>query len=96
MRDGVYVTRGLGETHYLSSASHGCGRVMGRNQAKKTLDYQEFKDGMRGIICSTDRAILDEAPAAYKDINYVLAKQEGVTVSVIDHIKPLLNVKAAE
>ena len=96
MRDGVYITEGLGETHYLSSASHGCGRGMGRNQAEKTLDYQEFKDGMRGIICSTDRSILDEAPAAYKDINYVLAKQEGVTVRVIDHIKPLLNVKAAE
>jgi len=96
MRDGVYITEGLGESYYLSSASHGCGRVMGRNQAKKTLDYQEFKDGMQGIICSTNRSILDEAPAAYKDINYVLAKQEGVTVSVIDHIRPLLNIKAAE
>ena len=96
MRDGVYITRGLGNTEFLSSASHGCGRVMGRNVAKKTLDYQEFQETMRGIICSTDRSILDEAPAAYKDINYVLKAQEGVTVEVVDYIKPLLNIKAQE
>ena len=96
MRDGVYITEGLGNSEFLSSASHGCGRVMGRNQAKKTLDYQEFKDGMRGIICSTDRSILDEAPAAYKDIDYVLMAQLGVAVTVVDYIKPLLNIKASE
>lgn len=96
MRDGVYITRGLGNSDYLSSASHGCGRVMGRNQAKKNLDYKEFKDSMKGIICSTDLSILDEAPAAYKDINYVLKAQEGITVEVVDYIRPILNIKAHE
>lgn len=96
MRDGVYITRGLGNTEFLCSASHGCGRVMGRNVAKKTLDYDKFVKSMEGIVCSTDRSILDEAPDAYKDANYVISAQEGVVVNVIDYIKPLLNIKAAE
>jgi len=94
MRDGVYITRGLGNTEFLSSASHGCGRLMGRNVAKKSLDYDEFVTQMEGIVCSTDRSILDEAPNAYKDVNYVLDAQVGRTVEVVDFIKPLLNIKA--
>lgn len=96
MRDGVHITRGLGNTEFLSSASHGCGRTMGRNAAKKSLDYDKFVNQMEGIVCSTDRSILDEAPGAYKDVAYVLAAQEGVTVEVIDFIKPMLNIKAQE
>lgn len=96
MRDGVYITKGLGNKEFLSSASHGCGRTMGRNVAKKTLNYAKFVVQMEGIVCSTDRSILDEAPEAYKDVNYVLKAQEGITVEVIDYIKPLLNIKAQE
>lgn len=93
MRDGVYITRGLGNEEFLSSASHGCGRVMGRNAAKKNLDYDKFKTDMRGVVCSTDRAVLEEAPDAYKNIDYVIAHQEGITVDIIDYINPLINIK---
>lgn len=96
MRDGVYITKGLGNERFLSSASHGCGRTMGRNLAKKTLDHATFEKQMEGIVCSTDKSILDEAPDAYKDINYVMKAQEGVTVEVVDYIKPVLNIKASE
>ena len=96
MRDGVYITSGLGNKQFLESASHGCGRKMGRKVAKKILDYEEFKKGMDGIYCSTDKALLDEAPQAYKDIDYVKKAQEGVSVEFIAHIKPIINIKAQE
>jgi len=96
MRDGVYITKGLGNEKFLSSASHGCGRTMGRNAAKKNLDYDKFVGQMEGVVCSTDRSILDEAPEAYKDINYVMKAQEGITIDVVDFIKPVLNIKAKE
>lgn len=93
MRDGVYVTKGLGNEEYLSSASHGAGRKMGRKKAKKTLDHNRFKQQMHGITCSTDKSILDEAPDAYKKIEDVLKMQVEIVVDVVDHIKPLINVK---
>ena len=94
MRDGVFITRGLGNSEYLSSASHGCGRKMGRNQAKKSLDLDEFREQMKGVVSIADKTTLDEAPNAYKDIKGVLALQEGIVVEVIDHAKPLINIKA--
>ncbi len=93
MRDGVYVTKGLGNEEYLSSASHGAGRKMGRKKAKKTLDHNRFKQQMHGITCSTDKSILDEAPDAYKKIEDVLKMQVEIVVDIVDHIKPLINVK---
>lgn len=94
MRDGVYITKGLGNAEYLSSASHGCGRKMGRNQAKKSLDLATFKAQMEGVVSIADKTTLDEAPDAYKDIKGVLSLQEGIVVEVIDHAKPLINIKA--
>ncbi len=94
MRDGVYITKGLGNPEFLSSASHGCGRVMGRKEAKRSLDIDVFKGQMEGIVLCVGASTLDEAPGAYKDINEVIARQEGVVVEVVDFVKPLINVKA--
>jgi tRNA-splicing ligase RtcB len=94
MRDGVYITRGLGNQEYLSSASHGCGRRMGRKEAKRSLDLGEFKAQMAGIVSTADKNVLDEAPGAYKDINEILSYQQDVVIEVIDFVKPLINVKA--
>ena len=94
MRDGVYITRGLGNQEYLSSASHGCGRRMGRKEAKRSLDLEEFKGQMAGIVSTSDKTTLDEAPGAYKDITSVIAYQEGIVIEVIDFVKPLINIKA--
>lgn len=94
MRDGVYITRGLGNTKYLSSASHGCGRRMGRNQAKKQLDLEKFRNQMKDVVAIADKSTLDEAPDAYKSIEEVLAAQEGVVIDVVDFVRPIINIKA--
>jgi len=92
-RDGVYVTEGLGNTEYLSSASHCAGRRMSRNEAQRTISLERFQSQMRGIVCRADKGVLDEAPDAYKPIAEVLAAQDGVLVRVIDHFRPLVVLK---
>lgn len=77
----------------LFSVNHGAGRLMSRTQAaggrkgrrqKRTaaVSDQEFKDSMEGIhlICEDRRAVKEEAPAAYKDIDQVIetVKQAGL------------------
>ena len=93
MRDGVYVTRGLGNEQYLSSASHGAGRRMSRKQAKREIKIEEHRAAVKGVVCRTDRAVLDESPDAYKDVHEVVKAQDGIVVEVIDHARPIVNVK---
>ncbi|MBZ2171072.1 RtcB family protein [Nitratidesulfovibrio sp. SRB-5] len=92
-RDGVYVTEGLGNEEYLSSASHGAGRRMSRNEAHRTIPLERFRSQMRGIVCRADKGVLDEAPDAYKPIAEVLAAQDGILVRIIDHFRPLVVLK---
>ena len=91
--DGTYITVGLGNEKYLSSASHGAGRKMGRKKAKETLSMERYEKRMSGIIADVNKGNLDESPDAYKDGDTVIAYQEGVVVDVIDHVKPLICVK---
>lgn len=96
MGAGVYVTEGLGNEEYLSSASHGAGRLMGRSQAKKTLDLEDFRTDMLGILAPVGEDTLDEAPRAYKNENYVIDAQKGVVVEIKDVIRPFAVVKGGE
>lgn len=93
MRDGIYVTRGLGNQTYLSSASHGAGRVMSRSEGKKKVKLPDFKEAMKGIVAKVDNGTLDEAPFVYKDIHAVLEAQQGVVIEVVNFLKPLINIK---
>ena len=92
-RDGVWVTRGLGNEKFLCSASHGAGRRLSRKAAAKKGTVAELKKLMHGVVCRTDKDVLDEAPWAYKRIDEVLAAQDGILVDVIDHFKPLIVLK---
>jgi len=88
-----YIVNGLGNEKSFCSCSHGAGRTMGRNQAKKELDLQLEQRRMQGIIHginSVDK--LDEAPSAYKDIDEVMENQKDL-VSIIQKMIPVLVVK---
>lgn len=93
MRDGVYITKGLGNEEYLGSASHGAGRVYSRKKAKEEIPLDLFQESMEGIVAKVEQSTVDESPFAYKDIDTVIDYQEGVVINVIDKIKPLINVK---
>jgi tRNA-splicing ligase RtcB len=92
MRDGSYLVVGKGDETFLESSSHGAGRTMSRTGAKDTIDIDDFKDEMQGVVGWVDKKTLDEAPQAYKDINDVLAAQQD-SIDVKKHLRPLINWK---
>ncbi len=98
MKDGIIVGKGVSDGRKLEnwnfSAPHGAGRVMGRNVAKKTLDFYEFRDSMKGIFSSCfSSKILDEAPKAYKDSNKIIESVREV-VDIEKVIKPVYSLKS--
>lgn len=92
MRDGTYITKGLGNEEFLCCASHGAGRRMSRGAARRSLDQTEFESQMVGVSCETKKRI-DESPGAYKDIDEVIKAQDGILIDVVDHITPKIVVK---
>lgn len=92
MKDGSFIVMGKGCEESLNSSSHGAGRLMGRSQAKKTLDLGDFEQVMGDIIAPVDHDRLDESPFAYKDIFDVMKNQEDL-VEVIAHEKPIIVIK---
>jgi len=62
MGTGSYIVRGLGNTDAMCSASHGAGRRMSRNQAKRTFTEAELAEQTAGVECRKDRGVLDEIP----------------------------------
>lgn len=94
MRDGSIIAKGKGNEDWNYSAPHGAGRLMGRNEAHKKLNFDEFKEQMKDIYSSSVLTeTLDEAPNAYKSMNEII-EAIGDTVDIIDIIKPIYNFKA--
>ena len=50
MRDGSFIVKGKGNPESLYSSSHGAGRVLGRKEAKRTLNMEDFKKIMKGVM----------------------------------------------
>lgn len=96
MRDGSLLVKGKGNADWNYSAPHGAGRIMGRMQAKKSVDFEEFKKTMEGIYStSVTLDTIDESPMVYKNMESII-EQIGDTVEILDIIKPLYNFKACE
>lgn len=93
MATGVYITQGRGNGHFLNSASHGAGRVMSRGQARRTIRMEDFITAMEGVTARIRPEFLDEAPQAYKDLDWVINQQKGVVIDVVYHITPIISVK---
>jgi tRNA-splicing ligase RtcB len=87
-----YIVQGLGNPESFESASHGAGRRMSRTQAKKKLNLRDLEAQTLGVECRKDGGVLDEAPAAYKDIDQVIAHQADL-VEVKYQLKQVLCVK---
>jgi RNA-splicing ligase RtcB len=95
MRDGSIIATGKGNPDWNKSAPHGAGRLMGRNEAKRTLSMQDFTDSMEGIYSTTvNNSTLDEAPMAYKSMQEII-DNIGDTVTIDKIIKPVYNFKAS-
>ncbi|MFC3996462.1 RtcB family protein [Nocardiopsis sediminis] len=92
MATGTYIVRGLGNPASFNSASHGAGRRMSRNKAKKTFTEADLIEQTRGVECRKDTGVLDEIPAAYKDLSEVIEAQTDL-VEVVAHLRQVVCVK---
>lgn len=96
MRDGSIIAIGKGNIDWNNSAPHGAGRIMSRNMARETLNFEEYKKTMKGIYStSISQDTIDEAPMVYKPMEEIIEHIKD-TVEVIKIIKPIYNFKASE
>jgi tRNA-splicing ligase RtcB (3'-phosphate/5'-hydroxy nucleic acid ligase) len=87
-----YVVRGKGNVDALRSAPHGAGREYSRSRARKTFTREQLREAMVGIEYRDTDAFLDEIPAAYKDIDRVMADAADL-VEVRHTLRQIVNVK---
>lgn len=92
MATGSYIVRGLGNATAYHSASHGAGRRMSRNKARKTFTLDDLVSQTKGVECRKDTGVIDEIPGAYKDLESVIAAQSDL-VEVVARLRQLICVK---
>lgn len=92
MGTGSFIVRGKGNKDSFCSCSHGAGRAMSRGAANKMITLEDHAKAMHGIEARLDKGVLDESPAAYKDISEVMSAQDDL-VKVVHTLRQVVNVK---
>ncbi len=92
MGTGSYIVKGLGNQKAFNSASHGAGRRMSRNAAKRRFSTRDLEEQTQGVECRKDSGVVDEIPAAYKPIEQVIDQQRDL-VEVVAKLKQVVCVK---
>lgn len=87
-----FIVRGLGNPQAFNSCSHGAGRVMSRSQAKKLFTIEDQIRTTAHVECRKDKAVIDEIPLAYKDIDAVMQAQSDL-VEVVHTLRQVVCVK---
>ncbi|HEY5993272.1 MAG TPA: RtcB family protein [Gallionellaceae bacterium] len=87
-----YIVRGLGNAESFCSCSHGAGRTMSRNEAKRRYTVADQISATAHVECRKDEAVIDEIPMAYKDIDAVMQAQRAL-VEVVHTLRQVVCVK---
>ena len=87
-----FIVRGKGNVDSFCSCSHGAGRKMSRTAARNAFSKENLIAQTKGVECRKDKAVIDEIPAAYKDIEQVMENQSDL-VEVVHTLKQVLCVK---
>jgi len=87
-----YVVVGKGNRMSLDSSPHGAGRNYSRTAARKAFTHDDLRQAMVGIEYRDTDAFIDEIPAAYKDIDQVMADAADL-VEVRHTLHQIINVK---
>lgn len=89
-----YVVKGRGSAASYESCSHGAGRRLSREAARRELTASSLEKAMAGREWLSGRAeaLLDEHPAAYKDIEAVMTAQADL-VEVEHTLRQVFNYK---
>jgi tRNA-splicing ligase RtcB len=86
------IVRGKGNPQSFCSCSHGAGRRMSRTEAKRRFNRFDLAAQTQGIECRKDGGVVDEIPAAYKDIDEVMANQTDL-VEPLHTLRQVICVK---
>lgn len=87
-----FIVRGKGNPDSLCSCSHGAGRSMSRSEARRRFNQFDLAEQTAGIECRKDGGVVDEIPAAYKDIDAVMAHQSDL-VEVVHTLRQVVCIK---
>jgi len=87
-----FIVRGKGNADSFCSCSHGAGRSMSRTEAKRRYTLEDHAAAVKGVECRIDSDVVDETPAAYKDIDTVMKAQEEL-VEVVHTLKQVVCIK---
>lgn len=87
-----FIVRGLGNEDSFCSCSHGAGRKFSRSAAKRHITLEDHIKATEGIECRKDEGVIDESPAAYKDIDAVMESQKDL-VEIVHTLRQVLCVK---
>ena len=87
-----FIVRGLGNEESFQSCSHGAGRRMSRTEARKRFTLADHRAATAEVECRKDEQVIDETPAAYKDIDAVMTAQNDL-VEVVHTLKQVVCVK---
>ena len=87
-----YIVRGKGNPESFESCSHGAGRAMSRGEARRRFTLADHRAATEGVECRKDKDVIDETPAAYKDIDAVMQAQRDL-VDVVHTLKQVVCVK---
>jgi tRNA-splicing ligase RtcB len=89
-----YIVKGKGNATSWRSCAHGAGRRHSRTQARKLFNSADLTTQMSGKVwlASRAKALVDEIPTAYKDIDQVMADQADL-VEVLHTLHQVLNYK---
>ncbi len=87
-----YIVLGKGNAESFWSCSHGAGRRMARGKAKREISLESHREALAAVECRKDETTLDESPAAYKDIDAVMAAQADL-VEIVHTLRAVVCVK---
>jgi tRNA-splicing ligase RtcB len=87
-----YIVRGKGSPESFESCSHGAGRAMSRNEAKRRFTVADHVAATSTVECRKDADVIDETPAAYKSIDAVMAAQADL-VEIVHELRQVVCVK---
>ena len=65
---------------------------MSRNAARRRFTAADLAAQTAGVECRKDAGVVDEIPAAYKDVTAVVAAQRDL-VEVVAHLRQVVCVK---
>jgi tRNA-splicing ligase RtcB (3'-phosphate/5'-hydroxy nucleic acid ligase) len=89
-----YVVAGRAEPRAFHSCSHGAGRVMTRTEARARIRPASLEHALRRVVFDVGRSasLVEEAPAAYRDIVEVLEDEAELMTPVL-RLTPLAVLK---